>query len=95
MANKKSVKLNINSTNIETIDIKLTKSKFPNAYNAKLEELMENGLTKEDAEDAIKDMVFTMELVYHKNNGLFLVESDAIDCETIYSPYNGTACEVE
>ena len=71
--------------------VKLTKEKFPKAYAAKVEELIEEGMceTKEEAESMIKDMEIELELYYEKGHGLFAVESEAVDSGTIFSPYSG------
>lgn len=78
---------------LEFITIKLTEDKYPIAYRNKLEELMDNGCTEQEAREMIDAMTFEMELVYHKNNGLFLVESEAIECGEIYSPYDASKCD--
>ena len=86
-----AVKLN-NSEEYEALDtIKLTKEKFPKAFQAKVEELIEEGVcaTEEEAEELIKDMVFELEIYYEKGYGLFAVESEAVNSGTVYSPYSG------
>ena len=77
--------------------IKLTKERFPIAYNNKIEELLEEGAceTREEAEKVMKDAEFNLELYYHKGYGLFAVESEAVESGTIYSPYDGSLCEEE
>jgi hypothetical protein len=90
-----AVKLN-NSDEYEALDtIKLTKEKFPKAFKAKVEELIEEGVcaTEEEAEELIKDMVFELEVYYEKGTGLFAVESEAVESGTIYSPYTAELCE--
>ena len=69
---------------------KLDKGKCPFAWNNKLAELMEQGMSREDAEDAVNEMDFQLEIYYEKDFGMFAVESDAIECNAnIYSPYSG------
>lgn len=95
MANNDSTiaKLN-NIENAETIEVKLTKEKFPIAYQNKFEELVEmSGMTEDEATEYLKDCTIVMELVYHKNYGLFMVESEVIGCTPIYSPYTGDECD--
>jgi hypothetical protein len=77
----------------ETIVVKLSKELTPIAFNNKVAELIEQGLTTEEAENAVYDMEFVMELYYQKDYGLFLVESELIDYTTIVSPYNGEEYE--
>lgn len=80
--------------NAEIIEVKITKEKYPIAYNNKLEELInENGMTKEEAEKCLEDWTIPMEIVYHKGYGLFMVESEAVEGAPIYSPYTGDECD--
>lgn len=86
-------KLN-SSKNVEIINVKLDKEKFPIAYKNKLDELTQScGMSKEKAEKYLETCVIPMELIYHKDYGLFMVESEAIECSTIYSPYTGEECD--
>jgi hypothetical protein len=69
----------------------LTKEKFPKAFAAKVDELIEEGVcaTKEEAESVIADMEIELELYYEKGYGLFAVESEAVNSGTVFSPYSG------
>jgi hypothetical protein len=90
-----AVKLN-NSDEYESLPkIKLSKEKYPKAFNAKVEELLEEGVcaTREEAEKVIADMEFELEIYYEKGTGLFAVESEAVESGTIYSPYTAELCE--
>ena len=85
-----------NSDDYESLGtLKLTKEKFPKAFKAKVEELLEEGVcaTEEEAEKVIKSMDFELEIYYEKGTGLFAVESAAVDSGTIYSPYTAELCE--
>lgn len=86
------VRLN-NSDEMEFVEVFLTKEQTPIAYEAKKKELMENGLSEKEAIKFLLETPFIMELYYHKDNGLFGVESEAVDSGTIYSPYTGELCE--
>ena len=97
------VKLN-NSDNYEALGadmfkdmttIKITRNNAPKVFQAKLEELLEEGVcsTEEEAEKLINDMEFELELYYEKGTGLFAVESEAVESGTIYSPYTAELCE--
>lgn len=89
------VKLN-NAENYESIGtIKITKDRFPIAYENKVEELVSEGLTREEAEEIADGMEVELELYYDKGTGFFAVESDAVDCCSvdIFSPYTGELCE--
>lgn len=80
--------------NAEIIEVKITKEKYPIAYNNKLEELInENGMTKDEAEKCLEGWIIPMEIVYHKGYGLFMVESEAVEGTPIYSPYTGDECD--
>ena len=90
-----AVKLN-DSDNYESIgSIKLSKDKFPIAFQNKVEELIEEGVcsTIEEAEKIVNDIEFELEVYYEKGTGLFAVESDAVESGTIYSPYTAELCE--
>ena len=80
-----------NSENYEHLcDVKLTKDKYPIAFSEKVQELIEDcGMTQEEAEKAISDMEIELEIYYHKGFGLFAVESEAVECGVIFSPYTG------
>ena len=88
------VQLN-NSDNYEHLcDVVLTKDKFPIAYENKVKELMDEcGMSREEAENVIKDMKIGLEVYYEVGYGLFAIESDAVESGTIYSPYSGELCE--
>jgi hypothetical protein len=80
----------------EPITIILTKENTPIAYNNKIEELVEQGIysSKEEAEKNHSSIAIECEIYYDKHNGLFAVESDAVEsnCD-IYSPYSAELCE--
>ena len=86
------VKLN-KETQVESLDITISKEKTPIAFAAKVEELMEDGMSREEAEKTADGMVFLMEIYYETGCGLFAVECDAVEAGTIYSPYTGEECE--
>ena len=75
--------------------IKITRSNAPKVFQAKVEELLEEGIcsTEEEAEELINDMEFELELYYEKGTGLFAVEAEAVESGTIYSPYTAELCE--
>ena len=75
----------------ETIQVRLTEETFPTAFKAKLEELIGQGMTEEDARRWILSTPIVLELYYEKDSGLFAVESDALEScpESIHSPYSG------
>lgn len=74
----------------ETIEVKLTPGKYPVAYKAKIDELMEQGAfnTREKAERWVMENPICLELIYEKHSGLFAVESEAIETDSLVSPYS-------
>lgn len=79
--------------NYESIIVVLTKDRYPIAYRAKIEELVEQGCydTIEDAEQDNPNFDIELEIYYDKHSGLFGVEAEVIECsaESICSPYTG------
>ena len=73
----------------EVIEVSLSREKTPIAFKEKLDELMEEGAfdTEKEAIEWIEKTPFVMEMYYEKGQGLFLVESEAIDNCDIVSPY--------
>lgn len=78
---------------VEIMDVFIDEHKHPQCFNAKKEELIESGMTEKEAMDFIRCTPFQMELYYYKFNGLFLVESEAVDSTQIFNPYNGAELE--
>lgn len=75
----------------ESVNITLSKENTPIAYQNKLDELMECGAfdTQDEAEKWLSEAHIELELYYEKGYGLFGVESEAIECTEIHSPYSG------
>ena len=77
----------------EVIEVFLSETKHPKAFNAKVKEIVEqSGMTEEEEEkDFVRTTPFSLELYYHVNQGLFGVESEAVEGygNEIYSPYTG------
>ena len=88
-----AVKLN-SAENYEPIEIIIRKDKHPIAYNNKVEELINEGYgTREEIEKEYPCFFMECEIYYEQGNGLFIVESGAVESGTIYSPYSGELCE--
>ncbi len=77
--------------------VKIKFINYPEAFKAKCEEFVEQGIATDmdDAAEQLKDYEIDLQLVYDKHYGLFAVESDMIeDCaEDVYSPYTGAVAE--
>lgn len=89
-----AVKLN-SAENYESITIIIDREQYPIAYQAKLEELVEQNCYNniEEAEKDNPSFEIECEIYYDKHSGLFAVEAEAVECGTIYSPYDGELCE--
>lgn len=77
----------------ESTIIRLSRDRYPIAYQAKLEELVEQNCygSIEEAESDNPYFDIEVEMYYDKHHGLFAVETEAIesDAESIRSPYTG------
>jgi hypothetical protein len=75
----------------ESIMITLHEDKYPIAHQKKLEELMEQGTFRSEAEakEWINTNPIELELYYEKHSGLFGVEAEAVEeiPHTLCSPY--------
>lgn len=78
--------------NYESINVRLTKDRFPIAFNNKVEELIEEKAfnTREEAEKWLSETPIELEIYYEKGKGLFGVEAEALDNVgvDICSPYS-------
>lgn len=85
------------SENYESINVRLTKDRFPIAFNNKVEELLEEKAfkTREEAEKWLTQTPIELEIYYEKGAGLFGVEAEALDNVgvDICSPYSKESFE--
>jgi hypothetical protein len=72
----------------DSIEITLCPNKTPIAYKRRLKELMNLGLDEQRAKEDIKFPI-ELEIVYAPEQGLFAVESEAMEATDIYNPYDG------
>lgn len=73
----------------ETINVCLSPTKTPIAYQRKLQELINgNGMTEKEAKEYLLQPI-ELELFYDYDRGLFGVESEAVDAIEVYNPYTG------
>jgi hypothetical protein len=86
-----------NAEEVETIDIYLSESKTPIAFARKVKELLDAGnySTEEEAAEFVRNTPFEMEFYYSLDQGLFLVESEAVESTEIYNPYSGEELDEE
>lgn len=89
--NKKVREIKANAVKIgttpESLPLTISANQYPKVAMAKKEELMSQGLSEEDANNVISNLYFDIELFYSKGNGIFAVESGAVECEEVYDPY--------
>ncbi|OQA46903.1 MAG: hypothetical protein BWY47_01522 [Bacteroidetes bacterium ADurb.Bin302] len=81
-----------NYDEMETVDVYLSEDKTPVAFARKLKELLEQKAfnSEDEAKNWIRKTPFSMELYYSIDQGLFLVESEAVESDSeIYNPYTG------
>ena len=79
--------------NYESINVLLSKKKTPIAFGKKVSELVESGLSEKEAEVYVSQTEIEMEFYYSDGLGLFMVESEAVECCTIVNPYTGEKLE--
>lgn len=71
----------------ETVTVYIDETKHPMAFKRKLQDLINCGMTEDEARFYIKKG-FDMEMELSEN-GLFLIESEPLDSINIYDPYTG------
>lgn len=81
------------SDDIDTIEIFINEKDHPQVYQTKLNELIDSGFSEEQAKKFIFETPFVMEVYYSPYQGLFAVESDAVECSDIFNPYSGELLE--
>ena len=82
-----------NSAECEVVHLSIDETQHPNIFNAMVNELIENGLSAQDAKKYVRTTPLQMELYYSPQEGLFAVESEAVECADIYNPYSGELLE--
>ena len=91
--NKKHV---INDENkYESVNIILSKEKYPIAFEKYVKDIMHGGMTREEAEKYASETPIELELYYQVGFGLFGISSDYVEnVESFVSPYNGDEYEL-
>lgn len=74
--------------NYEPLIAYLTPDKTPIAYENKVRCLMTGGMSREEAEKVALEPI-ELELYYETGHGLWAVESEAVESDTVLSPYTG------
>lgn len=74
----------------DVLDVYLSPDKYPETYTKKYTELVQScGMTEKEATELLKEHPIQLELFYSMDQGLFAVEAEAVECISIYNPYNG------
>lgn len=74
-------------------EVTIDEAKHPKAFASRVEELVVNGLTEDEAKDIVRSTPITMEIYYQRDYGFYAVESEACECSRIFSPYTGEEME--
>ena len=79
----------------ESVNIILTKEKYPIAFEKYVKDIMQGGMTREEAEKYASETPIELELYYQVGFGLFGISSDYVEnVESFVSPYNGDEYEL-
>lgn len=74
----------------DVMDVYLSLDEYPETYKKKHTELVLScGMTEREATELLKKSPIQLELFYSMDQGLFAVESEAVECSSIYNPYTG------
>jgi hypothetical protein len=73
------------------IEVTLTPEKFPEAFEAKVLELLDEGVYDDrvQAEKFVRTTPIILEIIYEPGQGLFAIESETIETGLCKSPYSG------
>ncbi len=82
-------KLIIPAQEAETIDVLLSPNRHPIAFERKVRCMMTSGLTRPEAEAYVLVTPLQLEIFYDVGQGLFALESEAIESITVFNPYTG------
>lgn len=85
-----------NTPLLNQVEIYLNPTQFPIAFNAKVNELVKNGMLRSEAENLIMCTPILLDVYYSTekdNEGLFCVESEIVECATTFNPYSGKEME--
>jgi hypothetical protein len=84
------MKLKINKPEqVETIEFSLDPLQHPIAYAAKHAELVGAGMTDQEAKNWLQTTAFELEVYYAPDQGLFMIESEFLDYNKPFNPYDG------
>ena len=90
MAIKELEPLKIEEIVGDRLEVLLTESRFPSAYQRKKYELIhKSGMTEDEACRYLATTPLALEIFYDADRGLFAVEEEACECCEIFNPYTG------
>lgn len=79
----------------ESVNIILSKEEYPIAFEKYVKDIMQGGMTREEAEKYASETPIELELYYQVGFGLFGISSDYVEnVESFVSPYNGDEYEL-
>jgi hypothetical protein len=79
----------------ETLDIYLSPTTYPVAFERKIRCLMNSGLSKEEAEAVLLTSPIQVEIFYDIDRGLFAIESEPIGYIPVFNPFTGEELKKE
>lgn len=90
--NKKHV--NNDENKYESVSIRLSKEKYPIAFEKYVTDMMQGGMTREEAEKYASETPIELKLYYQVGFGLFGLSSEYVDnMASFVRPYNGDEYE--
>ena len=84
-----SKKLTVTQQEGDTYEITLTQEHTPCSYGHRVFDLMNSGLSEEDARRAVAAAPIVMELFCDEAHGLFAIESGPLQFTELYNPFTG------
>ncbi len=85
----------ISATEAEIIEIRLSPTTYPVAFERKVRCMMNSGLSKEEAEEIILTTPIPLEIFYDIDRGLFAIESEPIGYNPVFNPFTGEEIKKE
>jgi len=77
----------------ESVDVFISKTAHPIAFETKVKELVEAGMKRGEAEKYLRNYPVELEIYYSEYQGLFAVEAGAVEYCDVYNPYDGKLME--
>lgn len=78
----------------DVIEIYINPDDHPTAFARCVNELVECGLPRDEAERTVLNQKYIMEIFFEEESGMFAIESEGIDYIKTYNPYTGEEIEI-